>query len=146
MSEYIEKDSSGTTVGIVEKQFFTFAKGPDALKLESGASLGPITLAYETCGTLNQNKSNAILVLHALTGDAHVPVGLSTSGVADLVVMRSQIVQANLCTQLNIPVETEIGSRCNSIEHLGDRLYFLVVRSNSRPYQSKWSWQPVKHI
>lgn len=39
--------------------------------MESGEKLGPITLAYETYGKLNAQKSNAILVLHALTGDAH---------------------------------------------------------------------------
>ena len=39
--------------------------------LESGEKLGPITLAYETYGVLNAQKSNAILVLHALSGDAH---------------------------------------------------------------------------
>ena len=45
---------------------------PTELTLESGETLGPITLAYETYGKLNQEKSNAILVLHALSGDAHV--------------------------------------------------------------------------
>jgi homoserine O-acetyltransferase len=40
--------------------------------LESGEKLGPITLAYETYGQLNKDKSNAVLVLHALSGDAHV--------------------------------------------------------------------------
>ena len=39
--------------------------------MESGEKLGPITLAYETYGKLNAEKSNAILVLHALSGDAH---------------------------------------------------------------------------
>jgi homoserine O-acetyltransferase len=39
--------------------------------LESGEKIGPITLAYETFGKFNEKKSNAILVLHALTGDAH---------------------------------------------------------------------------
>jgi homoserine O-acetyltransferase len=42
------------------------------LTLESGEKLGPITLAYETYGELNQQRSNAILVVHALSGDAHV--------------------------------------------------------------------------
>ncbi|MGE5575478.1 MAG: homoserine O-acetyltransferase MetX, partial [Ignavibacteria bacterium] len=40
--------------------------------MESGEKLGPITLAYETYGKLNAEKSNAILVGHALSGDAHV--------------------------------------------------------------------------
>ena len=50
---------------------FTFANPPDELTLESGEKLGPITIAYETYGKLNAQKSNAILVLHALSGDAH---------------------------------------------------------------------------
>ncbi len=41
------------------------------MPLESGESLSPITLAYETYGKLNKDKSNAILVSHALSGDAH---------------------------------------------------------------------------
>jgi homoserine O-acetyltransferase len=41
------------------------------LTLESGEKLGPVTLAYETYGKLNADKTNAILVLHALSGDAH---------------------------------------------------------------------------
>ena len=39
--------------------------------MESGEELGPITLAYETWGELNSQKSNAILVVHALSGDTH---------------------------------------------------------------------------
>lgn len=59
-------------LGIVETKYFTFAEPPHELTLESGEKLGPITLAYETYGNLNQNRSNAILLFHALTGDAHV--------------------------------------------------------------------------
>lgn len=40
--------------------------------LESGAVLPDVTIAYETWGTLNADRSNAVLVLHALTGDSHV--------------------------------------------------------------------------
>jgi len=59
------------SVGLVKTEYFTFAKPPHELKLESGLSLGPITLAFETYGKLNKDKNNAILVLHALSGDAH---------------------------------------------------------------------------
>jgi homoserine O-acetyltransferase len=43
----------------------------DELPLQLGGSFGPVTLAYETWGTLNSAGDNAILVTHALTGDAH---------------------------------------------------------------------------
>ncbi|MEI6153345.1 MAG: homoserine O-acetyltransferase [Deltaproteobacteria bacterium] len=58
-------------IGLVETQYHTFAHSPDELQLECGEKLGPFTLAYETYGSLNENRSNAILILHALTGDAH---------------------------------------------------------------------------
>jgi homoserine O-acetyltransferase len=72
MSEYVEHDNGGISVGLVEKKFHTFAEPPNALMLESGAGLGPITVAYETMGILNSDKSNVILVTHALSGDSHV--------------------------------------------------------------------------
>ena len=72
MSEYIENDENGVSVGLVEKEYFTFSEPPDSMVLESNARLGPITIAYETLGTLNEDKSNVILVLHALSGDSHV--------------------------------------------------------------------------
>jgi homoserine O-acetyltransferase/O-succinyltransferase len=43
----------------------------DSLPLDSGATLSPVEVAYETYGQLNQARSNAILVLHAFSGDAH---------------------------------------------------------------------------
>ena len=55
----------------VETQYATFCEPPNELVLKSGARLGPITLAYETYGTLNEDKSNAIMVYHTLTSDAH---------------------------------------------------------------------------
>jgi homoserine O-acetyltransferase len=58
-------------IGIVETQYYTFADSTPELELESGEKFGPITLAYETYGKLNSEKSNTILIHHALTGDAH---------------------------------------------------------------------------
>jgi len=72
MSEYIEHDEDGVSVGLVEKKFFTFSEPPNEMLLENGEKLGPVTIAYETCGKLNADKSNVIFVLHALSGDSHV--------------------------------------------------------------------------
>lgn len=56
------------TVGVVEKKFYMTE---DPLKLVSGLEIAPLTIAYETYGTLNQQKNNAILVCHALSGSSH---------------------------------------------------------------------------
>lgn len=56
------------SVGLVETKFFTY---DGKMKLESGKELGPFTLSYETYGQLNEDKSNVVLIEHALTGDAH---------------------------------------------------------------------------
>ena len=42
------------------------------LKLDCGIDLAPFQIAYQTYGELNADRSNAILVCHALTGDQHV--------------------------------------------------------------------------
>ena len=57
------------SVGVVERQIAHF----DApLALRGGGKLDSFSLAYETYGTLNGDHSNAILICHALSGDAHV--------------------------------------------------------------------------
>src|SRR5262250_2048761 len=43
----------------------------DALSLDNGATIAPVEVAYETYGELNARRTNAILVLHAFSGDAH---------------------------------------------------------------------------
>src|SRR3954471_20919693 len=47
--------------------------GPDKpLKLDAGVELSPFQIAYKTYGTLNAQRSNAVMICHALTGDQHV--------------------------------------------------------------------------
>jgi len=59
------------SVGIVKLEYAKFSQATDIIELESGQKLGPITLAYETYGQLNAEKSNAVLIVHAFSGDAH---------------------------------------------------------------------------
>ncbi|MBA3014665.1 MAG: homoserine O-acetyltransferase [Proteobacteria bacterium] len=56
------------SLGLVEKKSLSL---PSPLVLEGGDTLDRVTLAYETYGQLNHAKSNAILICHALSGDAH---------------------------------------------------------------------------
>jgi homoserine O-acetyltransferase len=58
-------------IGIVETKYFTFGSNYDGLILSTGKKLLPVTIAYETYGTLNSEKNNAILINHALSGSAH---------------------------------------------------------------------------
>lgn len=44
----------------------------NSIALESGLALGPLQIAYQTYGVLNADRSNAVLICHALTGDQHV--------------------------------------------------------------------------
>ena len=71
MSEYTGHDKDGISVGIVKKKYFTFARPPNEITLESGAKLGPVTLAYETYGRLNTTMNNAVMIFHALSGNSH---------------------------------------------------------------------------
>ena len=45
---------------------------PDPLPLDSGATLSPVTIAYERYGQLSPERDNAVLIFHALTGDQYV--------------------------------------------------------------------------
>jgi homoserine O-acetyltransferase len=58
-----------TSVGIVQQKTAYF---DETLVLSSGSELKHFTLAYETYGRLNTERNNAILICHALSGDAHV--------------------------------------------------------------------------
>jgi len=53
------------------REFALVDNGGKGFTLEGGGQFEEVTVAYETWGTLNPSRSNAVLVLHALTGDSH---------------------------------------------------------------------------
>ncbi|MDR1920121.1 MAG: homoserine O-acetyltransferase [Candidatus Adiutrix sp.] len=59
------------SVGYVHPQKIVFFADGTHMVLEAGGRLGPVELEYETYGRLAPDKGNAILICHALTGDAH---------------------------------------------------------------------------
>src|SRR5579859_7844820 len=65
----IEHDgvTKAQTVTAERVKSFTF----DALPLQLSGQFGPVTLAYETWGTLNAAADNVVLITHALTGNTH---------------------------------------------------------------------------
>ncbi len=59
------------SVGLIETKIVRVVEADAPLPLECGKQLGPIDVAYETYGRLNEAGDNAILVCHALSGSAH---------------------------------------------------------------------------
>ncbi len=56
----------------VRKEYLTITAPGSEQLLDSGLSLSPVTIAYETSGTLNEARDNVILICHAFSGDSHV--------------------------------------------------------------------------
>jgi homoserine O-acetyltransferase len=54
----------------VATKYYNMSKG-ESFTLESGAKLSELKIAYEAYGKLNKEKTNAVLICHALSGDAH---------------------------------------------------------------------------
>ncbi|MBF0434470.1 MAG: homoserine O-acetyltransferase [Magnetococcales bacterium] len=72
MSATVIPDSHATgSVGLVTTRTVTLFAHGSPMPLDSGASLQPIQVAYETYGALDANQDNVILICHALSGNAH---------------------------------------------------------------------------
>ena len=67
------------SVGIVQTQTVRLVEAGQPLELECGENLAPIDVAYETYGELNGPADNAILICHALSGNAHI-AGVNNPG------------------------------------------------------------------
>ena len=67
----VTTSSGASSLGLVETRTVTLFDERDPLVLASGATLAPVEVAYETYGTLNAERTNAVYVCHALTGDAN---------------------------------------------------------------------------
>jgi homoserine O-acetyltransferase/O-succinyltransferase len=63
---------SPTSVGWTEAQLVRLVGEQSSFQLQSGESLAPVDVEFETYGTLNAARDNVILIAHALSGDAHV--------------------------------------------------------------------------
>jgi len=58
-------------IGLVETRRAVVFDGDRPLRLDSGAAIKRVEVAYETYGELNGDRSNAVFICHALSGDAH---------------------------------------------------------------------------
>ncbi len=67
-SKKLFSEKKGQSIGIVRSMIY---KLPGTFVLESGKTLSGVRIEYEMYGKMNAEKSNVILICHALTGDAH---------------------------------------------------------------------------
>ena len=65
------EDAAVASVGLVEKEYFSFASEETPFILENKQKLTRIDVAYEAYGTLNAKRNNVILVCHGITGSSH---------------------------------------------------------------------------
>ncbi|MFC1738719.1 homoserine O-acetyltransferase [Planctomycetota bacterium] len=65
-------NSEENSVGIVQTKTARVVEQDKPLELDCGKTLAPVDVAYETYGELNEAEDNAVLICHALSGDAHI--------------------------------------------------------------------------
>jgi homoserine O-acetyltransferase len=71
MAEAMLATDAGPSVGLVQRQYFTFASEDEPFVLENGQTLPEVVTCYETYGRLNEAGDNAVLITHGITGSSH---------------------------------------------------------------------------
>jgi homoserine O-acetyltransferase len=80
-SETIHADAPVSTINPEDLQGrIVHFPASQPLQMDAGVTIAPLTIAYQTYGELNNAKSNAILICHALTGDQHAANVHPTTG------------------------------------------------------------------
>jgi homoserine O-acetyltransferase len=123
------------SVGIVETEIFNL---PGELVLDSGKKLKNVNVAYETYGKLNPQKSNAILICHALTGDAHAAGlhrGESKTGWWDVLIGPGKTIDTNryfvICSNVLGGCKGSTGPSCINPEtgkEYGTSFPFITIK------------------
>lgn len=123
------------SVGIVETEIFNL---PGELVLDSGKKLKNVNVAYETYGKLNPQKSNAILICHALTGDAHAAglhSGESKTGWWDVLIGPGKTIDTNryfvICSNVLGGCKGSTGPSCINPEtgkEYGTSFPFITIK------------------
>ena len=125
---------------IPRTQDYTF----DALKLDCGRTLSPVTVAYETYGQLNAAKDNAILLLHALSGSAHagfVTIRASKAGGTTLLDQERHLTQSGILSSARMSSEGAAGLRDQTVSILrqGARMGLAFRSSRSATWSARRS-------
>ncbi len=71
MAASAEQDNRRGSLGRTQTHHVEIADGERPFRLDRGARLAPVEVAYETYGELDEGAGNCVVICHALTGDAH---------------------------------------------------------------------------
>jgi homoserine O-acetyltransferase len=141
------------SVGIVKTKVFNLS---GELLLDSGKKLKEVRIAYETYGKLNPEKSNAILICHALTGDAHAAglhSGESKAGWWDSLIGPGKTIDTNryfvICSNVLGGCKGSTGPSCINPEtgkEYGTSLPFITIKDMVKAQKELVGYLGIKKL